>query len=40
MIELFKDDYYNLPKYIGQGRSSEILDKTGIKYLENKIITV
>ena len=31
MIELFKDDYYNLPKYIGQGRSSEILDKTGIK---------
>lgn len=40
MIELFKDDYYNLPKYIGQGRSAEILDKTGIKYLENKIITV
>ena len=39
MIDLFKDDYYNLPEYIGQGHSSEILDMTGIKYLENKIIT-
>ena len=40
MIELFKDEYYNLPQYIGQGISPEILDKTGIKILENKIITI
>lgn len=40
MIELFKDEYYNLPQYIGQRISSEILDMTGIKILENKIITV
>lgn len=40
MIELFKDEYYNLPQYIGQGKSTDILDMTGIKILENKIITV
>lgn len=40
MIELFKDEYYNLPQYIGQGISPEILNKTGIKILENKIITI
>ena len=40
MIELFKDDYYNFPQYIGQGVSSEILDMTGIKILENKLMTV
>ena len=40
IIELFKDEYYNLPQYIRQGNSSDILDKTGIKILENKILTV
>ena len=40
MIELFKDEYYNLPQYIGQEISSEILDMTGIKILENKLMTV
>lgn len=40
MIELFEDEYYNLPLYIGQGKSTDILDMTGIKILENKIITV
>lgn len=40
MVELFKDEYYNLPQYIGQGKSTDILDMTGIKILENKIITV
>ena len=40
LIELFNDEYYNLPQYIGQGISPEILDKTGIKILENKIITI
>lgn len=40
MLELFKDEYYNLPQYIGEGKSSDILDMTGIKILENKIITI
>lgn len=40
ILELFKDEYYNLPQYIGQGKSSGILDMTGINVLENKIITV
>lgn len=40
IIELFEDRYYNLPQYIGQGFSSEILDKTGIRVLENKLIAV
>lgn len=40
MIELFKDDYYDLPRYIGLGRSTEILDKTGIKVLEDKILKI
>jgi hypothetical protein len=40
IIELFKDEYYNLPQYIEQGNSSEILDMTGIKILENRLITI
>lgn len=39
MVELFKDEYYDLPQYIGQKKSNDILDMTGIKILENKIIT-
>lgn len=40
MIELFKDEYYNLPQYIGLEKSSDILDMTGINILEKKINTV
>lgn len=40
IIELFKDEFYNLPQYIGQGNSSEILDMAGIKILENRLITI
>ena len=40
MLELFKDEYYNLPQYIGQGNSSEILDMAGIKVLEDRLITI
>lgn len=40
MIGLFKDEYYNFPQYIGQGKSSDILDMTGINILENKIMTI
>lgn len=40
IIELFKDEYYNLPQYLEQGNSSEILDMTGIKILENRLITI
>lgn len=40
MIDLFKDDYYDMPSYIGKGKSTEMLDKTGIKALEEEIITL
>lgn len=40
LLELFKDEYYNLPQYIGEGKTSDMLDMTGINILENKIITV
>ena len=40
MLELFKDEYYNLPQYIGQGNSSEILDMAGIKVLEDRLVTI
>ena len=40
MIELFKDEYFNLPQYIGQGISTEILDMAGIKVLEDRLRTI
>lgn len=38
--ELFEEDYYDFPTYIGCGKSKDLLTKTGIETLENKILTL
>lgn len=38
--EIFENEYYDLPEYIGEEQSTDKISKTGIIYLESKLITI